>query len=118
APCFEAAAEAAEGSRWIHEPVEGDPVGPRLRTGIRGRSRGLDGSFSHPPSRSDPADGAPGPLALGAQDVLGDLGADRPAPATIPAVAGKQGLEATAAVGVVPGLDRARRELDSCTVRP
>ena len=24
--------EAAEGSRWIHEPVEGDPDGPRLRT--------------------------------------------------------------------------------------
>ena len=24
--------EAAEGSRWIHEPVEGDADGPRLRT--------------------------------------------------------------------------------------
>ena len=31
-PCFEAAVEAAEGSRWIHEPVRDDPGGPRLRT--------------------------------------------------------------------------------------
>jgi len=31
-PCFEAAVEAAEDSRWIHEPVRDDPGGPRLRT--------------------------------------------------------------------------------------
>ena len=32
ARCFEAAIEAAKGTRWVHEPVQDDPDGPRLRT--------------------------------------------------------------------------------------
>ena len=56
----------------------------------------------------DPPDRAPRPLALDAQDLLGDLGRDRPAPAPVSAILGKQRLESTAAVGVVPDLDRAR----------
>ena len=71
--------------------------------------------LEHP---DDPPDGAPGPLALDAQEVLGDLGGDRPAPAPVLAIPGEQGRKAPAAVGVVPGLDRARRELNPRAVRP
>ena len=71
--------------------------------------------LEHP---DDPADGAPGSLALDAQDVLGDLGGDRSAPAPVLAISWKECLEAPAAVGVVPGLDRARRKLHPRAVWP
>ena len=71
--------------------------------------------LEHP---DDPPDRAPGPLALDAQDLLGDLGRDRAAVAAVPAIHRKQGREPPAAPGVVPRLDRARREPYPQAVRP
>jgi hypothetical protein len=73
------------------------------------------GPLEHP---DDPPNGAPGPLALDAQDLLGNLGADRATPASIGAIVGKKRVKAAVAVGVVPRLDRAGRELDARAVRP
>jgi len=71
--------------------------------------------LEHP---DDATDRAPGLLALGAQDVPGDLGANRAALAPVRAVAGMERREATAGVGVVPGLDRASGKTDVAAVGP
>ena len=99
---------ATLGCRAAHQqPVHGRAVQLARTDDVR--------SLQHP---DDPPDRAPGLLPLDAQDVLGHLGGDRPALATVLAVLGKQSLEAAVAVGVVPSLDRARFKLDPPAVRP
>src|SRR5215831_15413301 len=99
---------------------EGAPLDDRVAQGPGGKvmspeqamdggamqsARGDDlGAFEH---ANDAPDGAPGALALDAQDVLGDLGGDGPATASIDTILGEESVEAAAAIGVIPGLDGA-----------
>ncbi len=57
-------------------------------------------------------------LALHAQDLIGHLGGNRATAPAIRAVVRKEGVKAPLAVGIVPGFDRAGRELHACAVRP
>ena len=66
----------------------------------------------------DPPDGAARSLPLDTQDLLGDLRGDRATAAPIGAIVRKEGVKAAVAIGVIPRLDRASRELDARAVGP
>jgi len=55
----------------------------------------------------DAPDGAAGTLAFHAQNMLGDLGSDGSATASIRTILGKESLEAAVAIGVIPRFDGA-----------